>query len=203
MTIPRPLIQVDPANLIKGRPYLIENVIRDSTPHLRHLKGIFKKNTNFHNIYMSLFTDVIGPGNRPFPDHNLQSTYWKYYDAGAEKRILADRSLRQITGDPAFVYTPTPSRKPSASIHTVALDHPRMSWFKKAALEAAEHNALENRIDDAHAASGRDVIPRAQSSYKVGVNSKQGGKTMRNCRRRRGCRSLKNKNRRNYSKRRY
>lgn len=189
MTIPRPLIEVDPAHLIKGRPYLIAGVIRDSTPHSQHLKGIFKKNTHnrYNNHYMSHFINVIGPGNRHIPDHNLQSAYWKYYDADATERAATQSMLRNITGDPDFVYTPNPSRKPSASrassIHTAAPDHSSTIWSKQAALRAAEHKTLEKRID--------------------AVDGKQGGKTMRNRRRRRGCRSLKNKNRRKYSKRRY
>ena len=207
---PQPgLTVVEPRDFKPGKTYLIEGPLSRHTRTLR-LKGVFKSNlypstSNPHQCTLSSFTVV----NRPIGHNNIRlpDTFYRYYETGAEQRALTRRALCKITGDPDFVYTPTPSKKLSASrvssIHKVEPDHSSTIWSKHAALHAAAHKALENRINNTDAAAGRVVIPRAQSSYKVGVNSNQGGKTMRNRRRRRGCRSLKNKKRRNYSKRRY
>ena len=171
-----------PADLKPGKRYLIEGPFSRSTTPSR-MTGVFKKNllpTHDYQCTMTSFSDVNG-SNTP-EKLRLQSAYYRYYAQDAAKRALIKQALRNITGDPNFVYNP--SKKPNAS-HIAAPDHSSTIWSKQAALQAAEHKALEARIDAADA------------------DGKGGGKTMRNCRRRRGCRSLKNKNRRNYSKRHY
>jgi hypothetical protein len=41
---------------------------------------------------------------KPYPDLNLQDTYWNYYKADAVERAYINHVLREITGDPAFVH---------------------------------------------------------------------------------------------------
>jgi len=190
---PRPdLTRVKPANLERGVRYLIEGPFSKSVAPSR-LTGVFKKNLlpiHDYQCTMTSFSDAIG-SNTP-KKLRLQSSYYRYYAKDAKKRaatrIATQAALASITGDPDFVYTPNSSKKPSASrIAVAAPDHSSTVWSTKhAALAATAHKALEKRINAAADADG-----------------KRGGKTMRNRRRRRGCRSLKNKNRRNYSKRRY
>lgn len=208
---PQPgLTVVEPRDFKPGKTYLIEGPLSRHTRTVR-LKGVFKSNlypstSNPHQCTLSSFTDV-NDVNRPIGHNNIRlpDTFYRYYETGAEQRALTRRALCKITGDPDFVYTPTPSKKlsaSSASIHRPAPSSISISWIKQAVRDAAADKALENRINNTDAAAGRVVIPRAQSSYKVGVNSNQGGKPDHS-RRRRCRRPLKTKKRRNYSKRRY
>ena len=199
---PQPgLTVVEPRDFNAGETYLIEGPFSRHTRHSTpgRLKGVFKSNlypSTPDQCTLSSFTVV----NRPIGHNNnirLQDTFYRYYKTDAAQRALTRRALCKITGDPDFVYTPTPSKKPSASsasIHRPTPSSISISWIKQAARDAAAHKALEKQIDDADAAAGRIVIPRVR----VG---KQGGKPVHS--RRQIRRSLKNKNRRNYSKRRY
>ena len=101
----RPLQLVSPADLQPGKTYLI----REKRPEYKHLncKGTFVKNQYpeyAHQCIRTHFTHVVARGNRPYPDLNLQDTYWNYYEADAVERAYIDHVLREITGDPSFVY---------------------------------------------------------------------------------------------------
>ena len=101
----RPLQLVSPADLQPGKPYLIES----NRPEYNHLncKGTFVKNeypTHAYQCTRTHFTNVVAAGNKPHPYLNLQDTYWNYYEANAVQRAYTDHVLRQITGDPSFVF---------------------------------------------------------------------------------------------------
>ena len=101
----RPLRLVNPCDLIPGKVYLI----REKRPHLAHLnsKGVFVKNVYPEHHYqctMTYFTNVIVRDNKGSPDLTLQDTYWNYYEADAIERAYINYVLRQITGDPDFIY---------------------------------------------------------------------------------------------------
>jgi hypothetical protein len=102
----RPLRLVNPANLQPGKMYLI----REKRPEFAHLncKGIFVKNkypVHRYQCTMTHFTNVISSGNKPHPDLNLQETYWNYYEADAVQIAWTNHVLREITGDPSFMYS--------------------------------------------------------------------------------------------------
>jgi len=99
----RPLQLVCPSDLQPGKTYLIES----NRPEYKHLncKGTFVKNQypeHAHQCTRTHFTNVIARGNEPYPDLNLQDTYWNYYKADAVERAYVDHVLREITGDPSF-----------------------------------------------------------------------------------------------------
>ena len=100
----RPLQLVSPADLQPGKTYLIES----DRPEYKHLncKGTFVKNEypeHAHQCTRTHFTNVIARG-KPYPDLNLQDTYWNYYKADAVERAYINHVLREITGDPSFVH---------------------------------------------------------------------------------------------------
>jgi len=103
----RPLQLVDPKNLIPGRTYLIQEK-RPEYLHLRS-KGTFVGNTlpdASYKCIISHFTNVICcPKNQKISDLRLQATYWNYYEADAVERAFTNHVLRQITGDPDFMYS--------------------------------------------------------------------------------------------------
>ena len=101
----RPLRLVHPTNLIPGKIYLI----REKRPEFAHLnsKGVFVKNDypiSPHHCTMSHFTNVQSNNNTRYPDLCLQDTYWNYYEDDAVQRAHIDHLLREITGDPSFMF---------------------------------------------------------------------------------------------------
>jgi len=101
----RPLQLVSPTDLQPGKIYLI----REKRPEYAHLncKGMFVKNeypVHTYQCTMTYFTKVVSTGNKSHPDLNLQDTYWNYYEADAIQRAQINHVLREITGDPSFVY---------------------------------------------------------------------------------------------------
>ena len=102
----RPLRLVPPTNLIPGKIYLI----REKRPEFAHLnsKGVFVKNeypSSPHQCTMSHFTNVQTNNNAHASiDLRLQDVYWNYYEADAIERAYINYVLRQITGDPDFIY---------------------------------------------------------------------------------------------------
>jgi len=100
----RPLVLVNPVNLVPGKMYLI----REKRPEYSHLKckGTFVKNKYPKTPYectMTEFENVIITGNKNYPNRlNLQDTYWNYYEADAVIKAYTNQVLRQITGDPSF-----------------------------------------------------------------------------------------------------
>ena len=101
----RPLQLVNPSDLIPGKMYLI----REKRPKYAHLnsKGTFVKNVYPEKVYhctMTHFTNVVGSNNKPSKDLTLQDTYWNYYEADALKLAYINYLLREITGDPDFIY---------------------------------------------------------------------------------------------------
>lgn len=102
----RPLQQVNPCDLIPGKMYLIREK-RSQYAHLNS-KGIFVKNDYPQHTYqctMTYFENVVSTGNKPHPNLYLQDTYWNYYEADALERAYTNHVLREITGDPDFIYT--------------------------------------------------------------------------------------------------
>jgi len=103
----RPLKLVDPINLIPGRTYLIQEK-RQEFEHLRS-KGTFVGNVlpvEPYQCIISHFTNVICcPKNQKISDLRLQGTYWNYYEADAIEQAFTNHVLRQITGDPDFMYS--------------------------------------------------------------------------------------------------
>lgn len=102
----RPLQLVDTVNLQPGKTYLIQ----EKRPEYNHLKckGTFVKNHYPETAYQCIrthFTNVVAVGNQPYPDLNLQDTYWNYYEADAVQRAYIDHVLREITGDPSFTHS--------------------------------------------------------------------------------------------------
>jgi len=103
----RPLQLVNPANLEPGKTYLIES----KRPEYRHLncKGNFIKNEypiGFYGCTCTLFNNVVVSGNHPYMDLCLQDIYWNYYKADAVEQSYINYVLREITGDPSFIFTP-------------------------------------------------------------------------------------------------
>lgn len=101
----RPLRLVPPANLQPGKMYLI----REKRPEYAHLnsKGVFVKNdypSSPHQCTMSNFTNVQANNNPHYIDRRLQSVYWNYYEADAVERAYTTQILRNITGDPDFIF---------------------------------------------------------------------------------------------------
>lgn len=101
----RPLRLVPPTDLIPGKMYLI----REKRPEFAHLnsKGVFVKNeypNSPHHCTMSHFTNVQSRNNARYPDLRLQDTYWNYYEADAVERAYTTHILRNITGDPDFMF---------------------------------------------------------------------------------------------------
>jgi hypothetical protein len=101
----RPLQQVNPCDLIPGKMYLI----REKRTQYAHLnsKGTFVKNVYPEHHYqctMTYFTNVIVRDNKVSPDLTLQDTYWNYYEADALERSYINHVLREIIGDPDFIY---------------------------------------------------------------------------------------------------
>ena len=101
----RPLQLVSPANLQPGKMYLIES----NRPEYAHLncKGTFVKNQYPEHAYqctITHFANVVAAGNKPHPNLNLQDTYWNDYEADAVQRAYIDHMLREITGDPSFMF---------------------------------------------------------------------------------------------------
>jgi len=101
----RPLQLVSPANLQPGKMYLIQ----EKRPEYAHLncKGTFVKNQYPDHVYqctMTHFANVVARGNKRYPDLRLQDTYWNYYEADAVQRAYIDHVLREITGDPSFMF---------------------------------------------------------------------------------------------------
>jgi len=100
----RPLVLVNPVNLVPGKMYLI----REKRPEYSHLncKGTFVKNKYPEKPYectMTEFENVTITGNKNYPSKlNLQDTYWNYYEADAVIQAYTNQVLRQITGDPSF-----------------------------------------------------------------------------------------------------
>lgn len=102
----RPLQLVNPSDLIPGKVYLI----REKRPKYAHMnsKGTFVKNVYPEHDYqctMTHFVNVVSSRNKPHPNICLQDTYWNYYEADAVERVYINYVLRQITGDPDFIYT--------------------------------------------------------------------------------------------------
>jgi hypothetical protein len=102
----RPLHIVDPKDLRPGKMYLI----REKRPEYAHLnsKGIFVKNdypiSDYH-CTISHFTNVMITGNVSIKhDLTLQDSYWNYYEADAVERSYITQALREITGDPEFIF---------------------------------------------------------------------------------------------------
>jgi len=101
----RPLQLVAPIDLVPGKTYLIAEK-RLEYKHLK-CKGVFVKNKYPSKPYectMTRFTDVVGTLNKKISDLELQDTYWNYYEADATVIAYTNYVLRQITGDPSFVY---------------------------------------------------------------------------------------------------
>ena len=101
----RPLQLVHAADLQPGKTYLIQ----EKRPEYKHLnsKGTFVKNQYPEHAYqctMTHFTNVVAAGNKRCPDMCLQDTYWTYYEADAVQRAYIDHVLREITGDPSFMF---------------------------------------------------------------------------------------------------
>jgi hypothetical protein len=53
---------------------------------------------------MTQFANVVAAGNQQYPDLRLQDAYWNYYEADAVQRAHIDHVLREITGDPSFMF---------------------------------------------------------------------------------------------------
>lgn len=102
----RPLQLVNPRELKPGKMYLIQ----EKRPEYRHLncKGTFVKNEYPTTPYMCTITNftniVVRDNQRIQNDLRLQDTYWNYYEADAVERATIIHVLRQITGDPDFMY---------------------------------------------------------------------------------------------------
>jgi hypothetical protein len=101
----RPLQLVHAADLQPGKTYLIQ----EKRPELKHLncKGTFVKNEypeHAHQCTMTQFANVVAAGNQQYPDLRLQDAYWNYYEADAVQRAHIDHVLREITGDPSFMF---------------------------------------------------------------------------------------------------
>ena len=101
----RPLQLVRVADLEPGKTYLIQ----EKRPEFKHLncKGTFVKNEypeHAHQCTLTHFTTVVAASNQRFPDLCLQDTYWNYYEADAVQRAYIDHVLREITGDPSFMF---------------------------------------------------------------------------------------------------
>jgi hypothetical protein len=101
----RPLQLVNPSDLKPGKVYLIQ----EKRPKYAHLnsKGTFVKNVYPEHDYqctMTYFTNVVARYNKPSNDLTLQDTYWNYYEADALERTYINYVLREITGDPDFIY---------------------------------------------------------------------------------------------------
>lgn len=102
----RPLQLVCPSDLQPGKTYLIQ----EKRPEYAHLKckGTFVKNKYPKHAYQctrTYFTNVVTVGNKPYPDLHLHDKYWNYYKADAVERAYVDHVLREITGDPSFMFT--------------------------------------------------------------------------------------------------
>lgn len=102
----RPLRIVDPKDLRPGKMYLIQ----EKRPEYAHLnsKGIFVKNNypkSIHQCIISHFTNITIAGNMSIEhDLTLQDKYWNYYEADAVERSYITQALREITGDPDFIF---------------------------------------------------------------------------------------------------
>ncbi len=101
----RPLRLVLPTDLIPGKTYLI----REKRPEYAHLnsKGVFVKNDyppSPHHCTISHFTNVRVIHNTRYYDLRIQDTYWNYYEADAVERAYITEALRNITGDPDFIF---------------------------------------------------------------------------------------------------
>ena len=101
----RPLRLVSPTDLIPGKMYLI----REKRPEYAHLnsKGVFVKNDYPRSKYyctISHFTNTKIANTSRYVDLSLQDTYWNYYEADAVERAYTTQVLRNITGDPDFIF---------------------------------------------------------------------------------------------------
>ena len=102
----RPLQLVNPTDLVAGKIYLIQ----EKRPEYQHLncKGTFIKNkypTEPSMCIMSHFTNVVVQHNKSIQYNlRLQDAYWNYYEADAIERAYVNHVLREITGDPDFMY---------------------------------------------------------------------------------------------------
>lgn len=106
----RPLQVVKPTDLIPNKQYLIQEK-RPEYAYLKY-KGTFIKNefpfaNDEHGHILSHFTNVTIHHNTLYQDLNLHSFWWNYYEANALEHAYIDEALRQITGDPNFIYPTT------------------------------------------------------------------------------------------------
>ena len=100
-----PLRQVQVQDLQPGNTYLIQ----ETRPEYQHMKfkGTFIKNdypTRPYYTTVTHFNNVIGRGNHSQSDIRLQELYWNYYEADARIRAWSNFVLREMTGDPSFIY---------------------------------------------------------------------------------------------------
>ena len=100
-----PLRQVQVQDLQPGNTYLIQ----EKRPEYQHMKfkGTFIKNdypTRPYYTTVTHFNNVIGRGNHSQSDIRLQELYWNYYEADARIRAWSNFVLREMTGDPSFIY---------------------------------------------------------------------------------------------------
>lgn len=102
----RPLRIVDPKDLRPGKMYLIG----EKRPEYAHLnsKGIFVKNDYpilNYQCTISHFTNITITGNISIKNNlTLQDKHWVYYEADAVERAYITQALREITGDPDFIF---------------------------------------------------------------------------------------------------
>lgn len=102
----RPLRLVSPNDLQPGKMYLIQ----EKRPQYAHLKskGVFVKNdypNSQRHCTISHFTNVTIHGNIKYDDNlTLQDVYWNYYEADAMEQAYITQALREITGDPEFIF---------------------------------------------------------------------------------------------------
>jgi len=110
----RPLQQVLYHDLNPGKTYLIQG--KSPYEYIR-FKGEFVKNEYPESpIYCitSYFTNVKKKGNNRYIDLQLRDAWWIYYEADAIERYMTTHVIREIIGDPDFMY-PAPHPHPSNS----------------------------------------------------------------------------------------
>ena len=100
-----PIRPVHVNDLQPGKTYLIQ----EKRPEHQHLKfkGTFIRNdqpSHAYHVTITHFKGVIGLKNCSYCDLQLPDAYWNYYEADAQIRAWTNCALREITGDPSFIF---------------------------------------------------------------------------------------------------